>query len=971
MSRRSQRKKQPTLERAAPISLPGGAFYVPAGSQQSTYGQTFYGGKASIPVGQQTLFSPGQPLDTVQGVNPGGYPVQFRFPLAYNSFPVDRSLGDSEIPPFQQLRSLAKICSGITLCERVWLDLVSGMGIKISLKPLYVSLGADEKNYQTELSYFRAFFEKPDGKRDIHTWLRMAIKEQTQIDELYIYKNRTRAGRLLGLKIVDGSTVKPLLDDWGDIPEYDSKGERYAYQQYPWGLPGTKYSTNMMVHYNESPSAFTPYGFSRIEGVIYIINQIIRKQNKDLKHFTDGNIPQGLLLVPENANWTPDQIDTFEQAWNSLLAGNASQQVRLRFTQPGMKYQPFEQYELNTDFDKFILNYIAAMYGVSMQDLSFTESIHKSSGDSQQNVLYRRTVEPLAKIYARILTESMNNDFEPDLHGDMFEASFTGYEEQDDISSLATAYSTLTGAGVLGLTNAGKLLKLPDDPNAPFIGRMIMTATGPIFLDDVASDKMRNAQMQSQLATYQQAVAPPQLKPPQENEPQNPEEKSQEKQSKSENDTSSSSENEPQKTKEKVPSEEDENGPTPADLQQEDEISSHLTSDTDEPFSELERFSAPAYFDETFGFFQRQIPGEQGEPAKKVAIAQIKAQAAKARIQKQAVAAKSKVEHMITTAQSKAQAVAIKAAKVQGKGGAVQAKAQLKTARAQEMAAKKLHKLATTIGSKASLYNALSGRKVSETWTEKDGQEAARIAMDLHNLLYIINSHEDEEDATGLIQQVTQEIHTLQSQKGVSQAMADVLQKLILRVQQQLVRSILDENNEEKEELFEDETHTKQAVEEKRYTISELLQLLQQQVQEKTTDQENGTDLDRSEEVSVVASRNSLGKGAEERTTSGGDSNAEYRRWRQRAIDDIKANRAQRGFTTTLIPESMHRWISEELAACSNVEDVRDVFSQARAMSTQQADLTITNQNDLAKSIHEIFAQVAQRGQKAVVALEG
>lgn len=505
MSRRIKRK----LNRAAYPGNPGGAtMYISPGQLQSLFAQTFYGSKAGIPVQDATMFSPGQPLPTQPGVNKGGLPNQFKFPISYNTYNPDRSLGKPDIPSFQQLRHVAMLYSGVTLCERAWFDMVPRMQLKINLHPDYVAQGYEEKDFQQEISYFRKWFEKPDGRRDIHTWLRMALREQTQIDELYLYKHRTKGGKLLGLHVVAGDTMKPLLNDWGDIPLPDDP-EPYAYQQYPWGIPGAMYTTDMMIHYQESPAADTPYGQSRVERIIMEVNQALRKKRRDLAMFTEGNIPQGLMEVPEAPQWTPDIIDAYEQSWNALIAGNPQQQVRVKFTQPGMKYVKTDSGEIMTDFDLFLLNIATGCYGMSLQDLSFTGDIHKSAGDSQQNVLYRRTIGPLAMVYGMILTDIMHTDFEPKYKGDMFIATFGGFEEAEDLGAMAAAYSALTSAGILGLTNAGKLMKLPEDPDAPHIGRILITKDGPIFLDDMASDKMRNAAMQAKMAGYAMATNPP------------------------------------------------------------------------------------------------------------------------------------------------------------------------------------------------------------------------------------------------------------------------------------------------------------------------------------------------------------------------------------------------------------------------------------------------------------------------------
>lgn len=511
--RKRQRKK---LERAAPVQYaPGGALmYVPAGYQQSLLGQTYYGSTLKNAPSQWTsLFSPGTPLPPQPAVNPNGLPVQFKYPIAYNTFPVDRTLGNADIPTFEQLKRLAQMDYGTALCERYWLDMVPRMTVKVSLTPEAIANGAEEKQYKKEITFFKHWFERPDAMNalDIHSWMRTALINQSRYDELYLYKNRTRGGKLLGLEVIDGSQMKPLLDDWGRLPP----PPKYAYQQYPWGIPGYQYTQEQMIHYRESPASDTPYGFSRIERIILITNLALRKQKQDLAHFTEGNIPAGILTPPEGSNWTPDQLDAYEQSWNALLAGNLAQLARIKVVQPGFSYTPFVQPSFDSVFDRFLLNIRAAAYGLTMSDLGFTETVNKSSGDTQENVTYRRTIGPIAAIYAMILTDIMQHDFEPGLHGDLFCITFGGYEEAEDLQSQASAYSTLTGAGILGLSNASKLLKLPEDPDAPHIGRVLITKDGPIFLDDMASDEMRHAAVQAKMAGFQMAANPPQ---PSENE---------------------------------------------------------------------------------------------------------------------------------------------------------------------------------------------------------------------------------------------------------------------------------------------------------------------------------------------------------------------------------------------------------------------------------------------------------------------
>ncbi len=456
------------------------------------------------------LYSPGIPLQTQPGVNPDERPRQWSFPIAINTSGVNRSLGNPDIPSFQQLRMLSKMYSGITLPERVWLDMVHGLKLTIGLRPELKAEGMNDSDpeIQKKISEILTFFERPDRRHDLHSWLKMMIRDQTQIDEMYLYKRRNRDGSLCALEVVDGSTMKPLLDDWGRIPEPPLA----AYQQFPWGLPGQQYvaeggetfSTADMIHYQETPQTDSPYGFGRVERFMMEVNQALRKKKRDLAMFTEGNIPTGIMEVPAESVWTPDQIEVYEQLWNALIAGNVQQQVRIKFTQPGMKYVPTDKGDILTDFDYFLYKVSCGVYGISLADIGFVEDIHKSSDQGQQNMMYRRTLFPIVSVYAHnIITSIIRDEF----HEDRLEASFVGYEEEEDFNTQAQGFQILANIGAISPSDIAHKMGLPDVPKT---GPFILGKDGPIWLKDYEEgSQLRTLQQQSQVAGLQFAAQNP------------------------------------------------------------------------------------------------------------------------------------------------------------------------------------------------------------------------------------------------------------------------------------------------------------------------------------------------------------------------------------------------------------------------------------------------------------------------------
>lgn len=448
-------------------------------------------------------FSPGMPIAPTQGVTLVDGPRQYSYPFGYNIASEPRS---SEQTPFDTLRTLAATYDGYMLCEQVWLDMVSRLEIDIA--PTQEALDAtkgDATVYAKPIAAYKAFFEYPDRDNglDMKSWLRMAVRETLQIDALTIYPRLNRAGGLYSLEIVDGTTVKPLIDDRGRRPAPPFP----AYQQFWHGIPLGWYTSDEMLYFRETQRADSVYGMGRVERIIMRVNQALRKQTKDMGMFTDGNVPPGILTLPQtNGDWTADKILMFQQMWDGVLSGNDAQRARIKVVPPGAVYTSVHNQDISSQFDMFLLNVTAACCGLTMAELGFTENVNKSSGDSQENVVYRRTIRPLMQRYADLFNLILRKYF----NEYRFIFSFKGFEEAEDLQSQAETYAMLVKSGLITNTNAARLLHLPpvEDELPPFV----LTATGPVFLkkayDDAMSGVGTPSAAQPTALTQQEAPAP-------------------------------------------------------------------------------------------------------------------------------------------------------------------------------------------------------------------------------------------------------------------------------------------------------------------------------------------------------------------------------------------------------------------------------------------------------------------------------
>lgn len=430
---------------------------------------------------QDSLYSPGAPIRPIPGLLPPEGPRGFNYTVGYNIAQLPRS---EEQYSFADLRAMASMYYGVQMCQQVWFDYISKLELVVEPRKELLAENMDMTPYEDDIQYYQDFFAYPDKDHDFHSWLQMAVRDQLEIDAVSIFVRKDRIGRPYSLDLIDSAIIKPLITDRGRTPEPPYP----AYEQFVHGIPAAFLTTDDLIYIKETERSDSVYGRSRVEKIMLYVTMALRKQTKDLARFTDGTLPEGFIIPSMDVQWSQEEIEAFEIDLNNLMAGNDEMRARLKVLPRGFTFEDTQDADIHMDLDEFILNVCAAGHGITMSELAFTADVNRATGEMQENVVYRRAMGPLMNRYSKLFTMILRKFFKET----RFVVKLRGYGEVEDFQSQSTAYATLVGAGIQSPTQAAHAMNLPvyDNKDVP---PFVVTKTGPIMVDDLADPEVRAA----------------------------------------------------------------------------------------------------------------------------------------------------------------------------------------------------------------------------------------------------------------------------------------------------------------------------------------------------------------------------------------------------------------------------------------------------------------------------------------------
>lgn len=348
-------------------------------------------------------------------------------------------------------------------------------------------------------------FRKPTYGLSFRQWLRILAEDHFVIDAPACFCRRSYTGELVQLQPTDGALVKRHIDSWGNTPEPVVWTGRYiwngqmvteanfrtlgfdivngflmppAYALTLKGLPAVNYTVRDLIYRPANLTSHSPYGHSPVERVLTTVNIAMRRATAQLEYFREGNQPEAIYSLP--STWTPDQVQRFQDYWDSMLSGNLAARRRMRFIAGDGDYTPIKEPPLKNEFDEWLVRIVC--FAFAYPPNAFMNLSNKSTAEHHERVAEEEGLQNTKLFFSDLINDIITEEFSE-------EVEFAWVEEDEiDQKKQAEILSTYTAAGILSINQARERIGEDPDPDPNANRLMVKTATGYMPIGEAAAN---------------------------------------------------------------------------------------------------------------------------------------------------------------------------------------------------------------------------------------------------------------------------------------------------------------------------------------------------------------------------------------------------------------------------------------------------------------------------------------------------
>ncbi len=399
------------------------------------------------------------PIDIPEPPSGRPRPRRWQFPVGWN-LPVGQPGTEGiKMANFQILRDLADVGSiprrAVEICKTDILnldwDIIPTPNAEKAMQG-NPAKRADFESRKAELWQWLMYEIDPGLYPTFHLWLNAAMEDLIVLDALAIHilpsrgKNAGPLGSNIGgLELIDGSSVRPLLNTYGGRP----RPPEPAYQQLIWGVPRVdlmdiinlgpdatiedlkelnpvieqltetvdQWSGDQLLYVMQNPRTNTPYGFGPVEQCLLPISIMQARQTWQWEFFRQGSLP-AVFLDPGPMIATPEEARELQEAIN-MTGGDLASRHQVVVLPPGARTTAQKDTDLTDGFDTLMVAEIAMAFGLQIDDFGMMPKVAamtspaaaKADQQTAQDRAVRRSTIPRARVIERLFTRLIQTQF--------------------------------------------------------------------------------------------------------------------------------------------------------------------------------------------------------------------------------------------------------------------------------------------------------------------------------------------------------------------------------------------------------------------------------------------------------------------------------------------------------------------------------------------------------------------------------
>lgn len=241
-------------------------------------------------------------------------------------------------------------------------------------------------------------------ERTFRDLMELVVDDILIFDAGTIVKNYSKSGDLAELYTLPGKQIRRYVNHDRTIPEPPEAA--FAWEE--GGILRAEFTRDELCYIMQNPQS-NFYGKSPVEISAYVIAASLYADEYNIDYFKNSNVPPGVFDLGKDV--TEDQRSVFQALWENEVRGRGGLHKMMFIS--GSEDPKFIPISNMTNRDMQMMEYLKwtagirlSCFGLSLQDIGFTQDFHRTTSETQSAISQARGVQSLLSL----LEQKLNSE---------------------------------------------------------------------------------------------------------------------------------------------------------------------------------------------------------------------------------------------------------------------------------------------------------------------------------------------------------------------------------------------------------------------------------------------------------------------------------------------------------------------------------------------------------------------------------